>query len=78
MKLTREYYARREAISTLLGANPEIVGDLRCALIASNGLRPARVRFTTEHVLAGARDFLSSTSSHALLERIDEELGGSA
>jgi IS5 family transposase len=55
LKLTREYYAKYEAISTTLDANPEIVDlahrDLRRALIASNGSRPARVRFTTEHVL---------------------------
>jgi hypothetical protein len=43
MKLTRRYYARYEAISTLLDASPETVGDLRCAMLASNGLRPARV-----------------------------------
>jgi IS5 family transposase len=55
LKLTREYYAKYEAISRLLDANPEILDlahrDLRRALIASNGSRPARVRFTTEHVL---------------------------
>jgi IS5 family transposase len=55
LKLTREYYAKYGAISKILDANPEIVDlahrDLRCALIASNGSRPARVRFTTEHVL---------------------------
>ena len=55
LKLTREYYAKYAAISKILDANPEIVDlahrDLRCALIASNGSRPARVRFTTEHVL---------------------------
>ena len=55
LKLTREYYAKYAAISKILDANPEIVDlahrDLRNALIASNGSRPARVRFTTEHVL---------------------------
>jgi IS5 family transposase len=55
LKLTREYYAKYAAISKILDAKPEIVDlahrDLRCALIASNGSRPARVRFTTEHVL---------------------------
>jgi IS5 family transposase len=55
LKLTREYYAKYEAISKILDANPEIMDlahrDLRHALIASNGSRPARVRFTTEHVL---------------------------
>ena len=55
LKLTREYYAKYEAISKILDANPEIMDlahrDLRRALIASNGSRPARVRFTTEHVL---------------------------
>ena len=55
LKLTREYYAKYEAISKILDANPEIVDlahrDLRQALIASNRSRPARVRFTTEHVL---------------------------
>jgi IS5 family transposase len=55
LKLTREYYAKYEAISKILDANPEIIDrahrDLRDALITSNGSRPARVRFTTEHVL---------------------------
>ncbi len=55
LKLTREYYAKYEAISKILDANSEIVDlahrDLRSALIVSNGSRPARVRFTTEHVL---------------------------
>ncbi len=55
LKLTREYYAKYESISKILDARPEIVDlahrDLRRALIASNGSRPARVRFTTEHVL---------------------------
>jgi IS5 family transposase len=55
LKLTREYYAKYEAISKTLDANPEIIDlahrDLRSALITSNGSRPARVRFTTEHVL---------------------------
>ncbi len=55
LKLTREYYAKYEAISKILDGNPEIVDlahrDLRSALIVSNGSRPARVRFTTEHVL---------------------------
>ena len=55
LKLTREYYAKYEAISKTLDANPEIIDlahrDLRDALITSNGSRPARVRFTTEHVL---------------------------
>jgi IS5 family transposase len=55
LKLTREYYAKYEAISKILDAAPEIVDlahrDLRHALFASNGSRPARVRFTTEHVL---------------------------
>ena len=55
LKLTREYYAKYAAISKILDANPEIMDfahrDLRRALIASNGSRPARVRFTTEHVL---------------------------
>ncbi len=55
LKLTREYYAKYAAISRILDANPEIVDlahhDLRRALIASNGSRPARVRFTTEHGL---------------------------
>ena len=55
LKLTREYYAKYEAISKILDATPEIVElahrDLRMALITSNGSRPARVRFTTEHVL---------------------------
>ncbi len=55
LKLTREYYAKYEAISKTLDASPEIIDlahrDLRNALITSNGSRPARVRFTTEHVL---------------------------
>ncbi len=55
LKLTREYYAKYEAISKTLDANPEIIDlahrDLRDALITSNGSRPVRVRFTTEHVL---------------------------
>ncbi len=55
LKLMREYYAKYAAISKILDANPEIVDlahrDLRGALIVSNGSRPARVRFTTEHVL---------------------------
>ncbi len=55
LKLTREYYAKYETISKILDAKPEIVDlahrDLRRALIASNPSRPARVRFTTEHVL---------------------------
>jgi hypothetical protein len=55
LKLTREYYAKYEAISKILDANPEIADlahrDLRRALIASNRSRPSRVRFTTEHVL---------------------------
>ncbi len=55
LKLTREYYAKYEAISKTLDATPEIVDlahrDLRSALITSNGSRPVRVRFTTEHVL---------------------------
>jgi IS5 family transposase len=55
LKLTREYYAKYEAISKILDANPEIMDlahrDLRHALIASNRSRPGRVRFTTEHVL---------------------------
>ena len=55
LKLTREYYAKYQAISKTLDANPEIIDlahrDLRSALLTSNGSRPARVRFTTEHVL---------------------------
>jgi IS5 family transposase len=55
LKLTREYYANYEAISKILDANPEILDlahrDLRRALITSNGSRPVRVRFTTEHAL---------------------------
>ena len=55
LKLTREYYAKYEAISKILDANPEIVDlahrDLRRALLAANRTRRARVRFTTEHVL---------------------------
>ncbi len=55
LKLTREYYAKYQAISKILDANDEILNlahrDLRGALITSNGSRPARVRFTTEHVL---------------------------
>ena len=55
LKLTREYYAKYETISKILDRNPEIVDlahrDLRRALIASNGSRPTRVRFTTEQVL---------------------------
>ncbi len=55
LKLTREYYAKYEAISKTLDANPEIIDlahrDLRDALTTSNGSRPVRVRFTTEHVL---------------------------
>lgn len=55
LKLTREYYAKYEAISKILDANPEIVDlahhDLRRALIVSNRPRTTRVRFTTEHVL---------------------------
>ena len=55
LRLTREYYAKYEAISKLLDANPEIVDlahrDLRRALITTNGSRSVRVRFTTEHVL---------------------------
>jgi IS5 family transposase len=55
LKLTREYYAKYQAISKTLDANPEILDlahrDLRDALVTSNGSRPARVRFTTEHVL---------------------------
>lgn len=55
LKLTREYYAKYEAISKILDANTEILDlahrDLRDALITSSGARPARVRFTTEHVL---------------------------
>lgn len=55
LKLTREYYAKYEAISTILDANPQIVDlahrDLRKALLVSNRSRPARVRFTSEQVL---------------------------
>jgi IS5 family transposase len=55
LKLTREYYAKYQVISRILDANPEILDlahrDLRDALMTSNGSRPARVRFTTEHVL---------------------------
>lgn len=55
LKLTREYYAKYQAISKILDANPEILNlahrDLRRALITLNGSRPARFRFTTEHVL---------------------------
>ncbi len=55
LKLTREYYAKYEAISKILDKTPEIVDlahrDLRRALITSNRSRPGRVRFTTEHVL---------------------------
>ena len=55
LKLTREYYAKYEAISKLLDASPEIVDlahqDLRRALIAAERTRPGRVRFTTEQVL---------------------------
>jgi IS5 family transposase len=55
LKLTREYYAKYEAISKTLDASPEIIDlahrDLRDALITSNGSRSTRVRFTTEHVL---------------------------
>ena len=46
LKLTREYYAKYEAISKTLDANPEIIDlahrDLRSALITSKaGSRPA-------------------------------------
>lgn len=55
LKLTQQYYAKYEAISKILDANPEIMDlahrDLRRALITSNESRPVRVRFTTEHVL---------------------------
>ncbi len=55
LKLTRQYYAKYQAISNFLEATPKILDlahrDLRRALIASNRSRPARVRFTTEHVL---------------------------
>ena len=55
LKLTREYYAKYEAISKILDTNAEIVDlahrDLRHALIAPNRSRPGRARFTTEHVL---------------------------
>jgi len=55
LKLTREYYAKYEAISKILDRNPEILDlahrDLRQALITSNGSRPAQIRFTTEHGL---------------------------
>ncbi len=55
LKLTRQYYAKYQAISDFLEATPKILDlahrDLRRALIASNRSRPARVRFTTEHVL---------------------------
>ena len=48
LKLTREYYAKYEAISKILDANDEILNlahrDLKGALIPSNGSRPARVR----------------------------------
>jgi transposase, IS5 family len=55
LKLTREYYAKYEAISRILDANPEIVDlahrDLRRALMAEERKRKGRVRFTTEQVL---------------------------
>lgn len=55
LKLTRRYYAKYEAISKLLDANPGIVDlahrDLRQALVAASRPRRARVRFTTEQVL---------------------------
>ena len=55
LKLTREYYVKYQRISKTLDENPEILDlahrDLRDALVTSNGSRPARVRFTTEHVL---------------------------
>lgn len=55
LNLTRQYYAKYEAISKILDANPQILDlahrDLRCALVGSNAARPARVRFTTEHAL---------------------------
>ncbi len=55
LKLTREYYAKYEAISRILDANPEIVDlahrDLHHALMAEERKRKGRVRFTTEHVL---------------------------
>ena len=55
LKLTQQYYAKYEAISKILDANDEILDlahrDLKHALITSNGSRPVRVRFTTEHVL---------------------------
>ena len=55
LKITRKYYAKYEAISTTLDANPEMVDlahrDLRRALIAEQRTRKGRVRFTTEHVL---------------------------
>ena len=55
LKLTREYYAKYEAISRILDANPEIVDlahrDLRRALMVEERKRKGRVRFTTEQVL---------------------------
>jgi len=55
LQLTREYYAKYEAISKILDANPGMMDlahrDLRNALMTSNESRPARVRFTTEHAL---------------------------
>lgn len=55
LKLTREYYAKYEAISRILDANPDLVdvahGDLRRALLAEERKRRGRVRFTTEQVL---------------------------
>ena len=55
LKLTRQYYAKYQAISKILDRNPEIIDlaheDLRSALLASHGSRPERVRFTTEQVL---------------------------
>ncbi len=55
LKLTREYYVKYQRISKTLDENSEILDlahrDLRDALLTSNGSRPARVRFTTEHVL---------------------------
>ena len=55
LKLTREYYAKYEAISKILDANPAMMDlahrDLRDALMTPNGSRPGRVRFTTEHAL---------------------------
>ena len=55
LKLTRQYYAKYQAISTILDANLEILElahrDLRRALISAERARPGRVRFTTESVL---------------------------